>query len=360
MRLFKEMSFSDVPSYLTCSITGDLFKEPVFLPESGNTYEKEALLTYWKSSGKIKDPLTNMKLTSSQMYTNWTKKREVEEYVTKRRKEQDGFEQEVREHKEKLKTFYGKIWSSLAQTFSSKDVILLISLISLQWFLNSRKLKKGSHILQVVTSAPNPVSSYLNENLLKLNVKEVHTKIRTKSFSLEQGKSNGSFLKLDVFPKQLDLSLLASIKLVSPYIWIFLLLNVFQRVVLDLKRKDFSLKFFLSFYLMGLLCRSQVDEIHKFLSRISRMQRNVLVLDEVKNMFSLRKGATRTQGKLEDIYQFLVQSTKRGDDLKLLLKLKNSKRVLSFAEQLHPQEKFWLKEYLQKYILGVLSENTKR
>ena len=56
-----------------------LFRDPVFVPESGNTYERNALLRFWNSSpaAQLRDPLTNLELTSDQTFANWDKRREV-------------------------------------------------------------------------------------------------------------------------------------------------------------------------------------------------------------------------------------------------------------------------------------------
>ena len=71
------------PSALLCPITQQVFVHPVFIPETGNTYEKSAILKYWKSLGGVaKDPLNNLTLKSARVYTNWTKKREVQDFLT--------------------------------------------------------------------------------------------------------------------------------------------------------------------------------------------------------------------------------------------------------------------------------------
>eukprot|EP00924_Labyrinthula_sp_SR-Ha-C_P005742 snap_masked-scaffold_14-processed-gene-3.53-mRNA-1 protein AED:1.00 eAED:1.00 QI:0/0/0/0/1/1/2/0/365 len=91
------------PSSLICPITREIYKDPVFIPFSGNTYERSALLMFFKHSqessallrfeeifyedlspwGIFRDPLTNCILPSPEMYTNWGKRREVEEFLDK-------------------------------------------------------------------------------------------------------------------------------------------------------------------------------------------------------------------------------------------------------------------------------------
>jgi hypothetical protein len=58
----------DIPPELFCPITGDLFKEPV-LTEDGQTYEKIAIETWFKS-GYLKSPLSGVKLNTSELIYN--------------------------------------------------------------------------------------------------------------------------------------------------------------------------------------------------------------------------------------------------------------------------------------------------
>ena len=69
------------PSSLCCPVMQTMFRDPVFVPDSGNTYEREALLTFWRASqvagAPPRDPLNNTVLTSTQVFANWDKRREV-------------------------------------------------------------------------------------------------------------------------------------------------------------------------------------------------------------------------------------------------------------------------------------------
>lgn len=51
---------------LLCPITQVMFRDPVFIPESGNTYERSAIETYWSGRPKCpRDPLTNVSLSGT-------------------------------------------------------------------------------------------------------------------------------------------------------------------------------------------------------------------------------------------------------------------------------------------------------
>ena len=68
------------PEHLCCPITRAMFLDPVFVAESGNTYERDALERFWRASAPTnaaRDPLTNERLESRAVYTNWDKRREV-------------------------------------------------------------------------------------------------------------------------------------------------------------------------------------------------------------------------------------------------------------------------------------------
>jgi hypothetical protein len=71
------------PAHLLCPITWEIFRDPVFLAESGNTYEREAIETYFadRCLNSPKDPLTNLPLSSTAKYINWDKRREVYEFL---------------------------------------------------------------------------------------------------------------------------------------------------------------------------------------------------------------------------------------------------------------------------------------
>jgi hypothetical protein len=70
------------PDSLLCPITRVVFRDPVFVAESGTTYERSAILTSWKTSRHSKkDPLTNQVLSNTNIYTNWDKRREVQAFL---------------------------------------------------------------------------------------------------------------------------------------------------------------------------------------------------------------------------------------------------------------------------------------
>lgn len=69
------------PEHLLCSITFAMYRDPVFVPESGNTYEREALVQYWRRSPKPRDPLSNSKVTNTTLHSNWAIRREVHRFL---------------------------------------------------------------------------------------------------------------------------------------------------------------------------------------------------------------------------------------------------------------------------------------
>ena len=69
------------PSHLCCPITHALYRDPVFVPESGNTYEREAILAFWQQPGTRRDALTNVELNSDALYANFDKRREVASFM---------------------------------------------------------------------------------------------------------------------------------------------------------------------------------------------------------------------------------------------------------------------------------------
>jgi hypothetical protein len=72
----------DEPDALLCPITREVFKDPVFVGESGNTYERGALESFWKRLELTKrDPLTNKELTDTSIFVNWDKRREVQRFL---------------------------------------------------------------------------------------------------------------------------------------------------------------------------------------------------------------------------------------------------------------------------------------
>ena len=71
----------DEPPNLCCPITQVIFRDPVFVPEAGTTYERGAILTFWRQAGERRDPLTNTPIRSDVLYTNWDKRREVASWL---------------------------------------------------------------------------------------------------------------------------------------------------------------------------------------------------------------------------------------------------------------------------------------
>lgn len=69
------------PQHLLCPITHALFRDPVFVVDSGNTYEREAVLAYWTRVGEARDPLTNVHLPSRDVRTNWAVRRDVQAFL---------------------------------------------------------------------------------------------------------------------------------------------------------------------------------------------------------------------------------------------------------------------------------------
>mmetsp|Transcript_92755 Transcript_92755/g.276669 ORF Transcript_92755/g.276669 Transcript_92755/m.276669 type:complete len:294 (+) Transcript_92755:27-908(+) len=69
------------PEHLLCPVTQALFRDPVFVVDSGNTYEREALMDYWERVGEARDPLTNLALESREVRTNWAVRREVQAFL---------------------------------------------------------------------------------------------------------------------------------------------------------------------------------------------------------------------------------------------------------------------------------------
>ena len=71
----------DPPESLCCPISSELMKNPVIVVESGQTYDKESIMT-WLAKHET-DPLTSKKITNMQFAKNYAIKRQVEEWVTK-------------------------------------------------------------------------------------------------------------------------------------------------------------------------------------------------------------------------------------------------------------------------------------
>jgi hypothetical protein len=74
-------SDEDEPDSLLCPITMCIYKDPVFVAEPGNTYERDALLTFWDNCEKPRDPFTNAVLSDTSIFTNWSKRREVQSFL---------------------------------------------------------------------------------------------------------------------------------------------------------------------------------------------------------------------------------------------------------------------------------------
>lgn len=72
------------PQHLLCPITQVLFRDPVFVIDSGNTYDRDALLRYWARVGEARDPLTNVSLASREVRTNWDARRQVQAFLDER------------------------------------------------------------------------------------------------------------------------------------------------------------------------------------------------------------------------------------------------------------------------------------
>ncbi|XP_076956629.1 E3 ubiquitin-protein ligase CHIP-like isoform X2 [Bidens hawaiensis] len=72
---------TDVPDYLCCKITLDIFRDPVITP-SGLTYERAIILDHLEKVGKF-DPITRESLHPSQLVPNLAIKEAVEAYLEK-------------------------------------------------------------------------------------------------------------------------------------------------------------------------------------------------------------------------------------------------------------------------------------
>ncbi|KAG8371690.1 hypothetical protein BUALT_Bualt13G0114500 [Buddleja alternifolia] len=70
---------SEVPDYLCCKITLDIFRDPVITP-SGVTYERAVILEHLQKVGKF-DPITREPLYPSQLAPNLAIKEAVRSYL---------------------------------------------------------------------------------------------------------------------------------------------------------------------------------------------------------------------------------------------------------------------------------------
>jgi len=69
------------PEGLLCPIMHVMYRDPCFVPGSGNTYERSAIRRYWSSARPPRDPLTNVTLSSTDLHPNWGKRREVQAFL---------------------------------------------------------------------------------------------------------------------------------------------------------------------------------------------------------------------------------------------------------------------------------------
>ena len=70
------------PEVLLCPITRTMFRDPVFVFESGHTYERSAILSHFGRNG-AKDPLTRRALNSTKVMTIWAMRNVVQDWVDK-------------------------------------------------------------------------------------------------------------------------------------------------------------------------------------------------------------------------------------------------------------------------------------
>ncbi|XP_059296049.1 E3 ubiquitin-protein ligase CHIP isoform X2 [Lycium ferocissimum] len=72
---------SEVPDYLCCKITLDIFRDPVITP-SGVTYERSVIVDHLQKVGKF-DPVTRESLKESQLVPNFAIKEAVHAFLDK-------------------------------------------------------------------------------------------------------------------------------------------------------------------------------------------------------------------------------------------------------------------------------------
>jgi len=70
------------PEELLCPITRTIFRDPVFVFDSGHTYERSAILSHFERNG-AKDPLTRLALSSTKVKTNWAMRNVVQAWLDK-------------------------------------------------------------------------------------------------------------------------------------------------------------------------------------------------------------------------------------------------------------------------------------
>ncbi|XP_065876085.1 E3 ubiquitin-protein ligase CHIP isoform X2 [Euphorbia lathyris] len=82
-KVFKKAAEDDtpteVPDYLCCKITLDIFRDPVITP-SGVSYERAVILDHLQKVGRF-DPVTHEPLDQSQLITNFALKEAVQAYL---------------------------------------------------------------------------------------------------------------------------------------------------------------------------------------------------------------------------------------------------------------------------------------
>ena len=76
------------PEELLCPILRTMYRDPVFVAGSGNTYEREAIVSFWRHSRRPgalhhRDPLTNATIDNHALFTNWDKRREVQAWLAR-------------------------------------------------------------------------------------------------------------------------------------------------------------------------------------------------------------------------------------------------------------------------------------
>lgn len=80
-KALQDVNPTEVPDYLCCKITLDIFRDPVITP-SGITYERSAILEHLNKVGKF-DPITRELLNQSQLVPNLALKEAVNAFLRK-------------------------------------------------------------------------------------------------------------------------------------------------------------------------------------------------------------------------------------------------------------------------------------
>jgi len=71
----------DEPASLLCPITLMMYRDPVVAAESGQTYERWAILEHWRRKKGPHDPLSNLWLKSGRLSTDWSKRQDVNDFL---------------------------------------------------------------------------------------------------------------------------------------------------------------------------------------------------------------------------------------------------------------------------------------